>query len=291
MTTSAPRKVKRVLLAEDDEEARKLAWLLIEKLGHTVVAATNGDELKEKLVSDHLLSHKIDVVVTDLRMPGSAPLDVLASLEECEMPLPFILITGLATTEVRSRVTALGGRLLEKPFGTVELRAAFEDLDRRPGPRAGGFTLVELMIVIAIIAIITAIAIPNLVESRKHANSAAAIGALRTINVSESIFREADRDGNGVADYGTLTQLKTAQLVDSVLGSGTKQGYFFAADRSSTTSQFLWFATANPMIPSLTGDRYFETNHAGVVFYTTAGRLALNTTTCTKSAGTLPVGK
>jgi prepilin-type N-terminal cleavage/methylation domain-containing protein len=154
-----------------------------------------------------------------------------------------------------------------------------------------GFTLIELMIVIAIIAIIAAIAIPNLVQARKHGNETAAIGALKTIQTCEQIFREGDKDGNGKLDYGSMPQLASTQLIDQVLGSGTKQGYLFRATASTSSSEFLWFATANPMLPGMTGDRYFETNHSCVIFYTHVGSFALNSTDCKISSGAAPIGK
>ena len=157
--------------------------------------------------------------------------------------------------------------------------------------RSKGFTLIELMIVIAIIAIIAAIAIPNLIQARKHGNETAAIGALKTIATSQSIFREGDKDGNGSLDYASLAQLSSTQLVDGVLGSGTKQGYLFFATASTSTSEFLWFAMASPAVPTTTGDRYFETNHAAVIFYTTSSALALNSTDCTIATTVQPVGK
>jgi prepilin-type N-terminal cleavage/methylation domain-containing protein len=154
-----------------------------------------------------------------------------------------------------------------------------------------GFTLIELMIVIAIIAIIAAIAVPNLVSARKHGNETAAIGGLKTIQTCETIFREGDKDGNGKLDYGSMPQLSATHLVDQVLGSGTKQGYLFRAGASASSSEYLWFATATPMLPGMTGDRYFETNHSGVIYYTTAATLALNTTDCKISSVALPTGK
>ena len=157
--------------------------------------------------------------------------------------------------------------------------------------RSKGFTLIELMIVIAIIAIIAAIAIPNLIQARKHGNETAAIGALKTIATSQSIFREGDKDGNGTLDYASLPQLSSTQLVDGVLGSGTKQGYLFFCGASSSTSEFLWFAMARPAVPSTTGDRYFETNHAAVIFYTTSAEFQLNTSDCTIAGSAQPVGK
>lgn len=154
-----------------------------------------------------------------------------------------------------------------------------------------GFTLVELMIVVAIVAVVSSIAIPNILSARKHGNETAAVGALKTIAVVQTIFREADKDRDGRADYGTLSELSSTQLIDSVLGSGTKQGYLFQASYSTTTSEFLWFAVANPAAPKTTGDRYFETNQNAVIFYTTAGAFTLNTTTCGIAAGARPVGK
>ena len=154
-----------------------------------------------------------------------------------------------------------------------------------------GFTLIELMIVIAIIAIIAAIAIPNLIEARKHGNEAAAIGALKTIGTSQSLFREGDKEGDTTLDYGSLAELSTQALIDSVLGSGTKQGYTFVSTYSTSTPDFLWWATASPQVPGTTGDRYFCTNHEGVTYYTTISVITMGAATCDPPAGPLPVGK
>lgn len=130
-----------------------------------------------------------------------------------------------------------------------------------------GFTLIELMIVIAIIAIIAAIAIPNLLDARKAANEASAIASLRAIHSAQNIYREQDKDGNGTLDYATnLTLLTNAALVDEQLGSGTKQGYLFNYTDPST--MFTWSYVAAPDELGDSGDRAFFINHTGVLRYT-----------------------
>ena len=130
------------------------------------------------------------------------------------------------------------------------------------------------------IAVIAAIAIPNLIEARKHGNEAAAVGALKTISTAQSLFREGDKEGDENFDYGSLDELAECMLVDGVLGSGLKQGFHFQCEPSSTTSEFLWMATADPAVPGTTGDRYFAVNHAGVIFYSVEAPIPLDTVEC-----------
>ena len=155
-----------------------------------------------------------------------------------------------------------------------------------------GFTLIELMIVIAIISIIAAIAIPNIMAARKHGNEANAIGALKTISTMEGLFREKDSEQDGNLDYGMLSELNNTKLIDMVVGSGTKAGYLFQVTYSFNTSEWFWFAVANPAIAGATGDRYFCANAAGLIFYTTGRALVLDTDTCLlPNQGAVPVGK
>ncbi|MGE4606322.1 MAG: prepilin-type N-terminal cleavage/methylation domain-containing protein [Myxococcota bacterium] len=98
--------------------------------------------------------------------------------------------------------------------------------------RRTGFTLIELMIVIAIIAIIAAIAIPNLLEARKSGNDSSAIGKIRTV-ASAQLFVRAQG-----STYATLGQLGTAGLVEPALGDGAKSGYYFVGSVDPTLGTF-----------------------------------------------------
>ena len=130
--------------------------------------------------------------------------------------------------------------------------------------------------------------------SRPQGTEVAAIGALETLSSAQALFREADKEGDDVLDYGTLSELAnsgTTGLIDRVLGSGTKQGYLFECTYGALTSAFIWIATASPASPGTTGDRYFMTNHEGVTYYTYSAPFVLNSIDCQIPPGVQPVGR
>jgi len=129
-----------------------------------------------------------------------------------------------------------------------------------------GFSLIELLIVVAIILIIAAIAIPNLLRSKMAANEASAVGSLRTINTSAVAFSTTYGNYPTVLkDMGpsTAPTSTAADLIDSVLASSTKSGYTFSY--AATTPYLSYTLNAGPSNPGVTGQRYFYTDQTGVI--------------------------
>jgi len=131
-----------------------------------------------------------------------------------------------------------------------------------------GFSLIELLIVVAIILIIAAIAIPNLLRSKMAANEASAVGTLRTINTASVSF--STTYGNyppALSDLGPSTSPTStaADLVDAPVASGVKSGYTFSFTSPSPYQQYS--VIAGPTTVGVTGQRYFFTDQTGVIRY------------------------
>ncbi len=142
-----------------------------------------------------------------------------------------------------------------------------------------GFSLIELLIVVAIILIIAAIAIPNLLRSKMAANEASAVGSMRTINTACVAYSTTYGSfPAGLTNLGPATPATStsADLIDSVLSAGSKSGYTFTYAATNTNQAYTLVAA--PVSPGTTGQRGFFTDQTGVIRADAAGTASVTST-------------
>jgi type IV pilus assembly protein PilA len=140
--------------------------------------------------------------------------------------------------------------------------------------RRNGFSLIELLIVVAIILVIAAIAIPNFMRSRMAANESASVQNMRNITTANVVY-------SSTYGIGYATSLATlgpppgsgqpsptnASLIDDVLALGTKSGYTYIYTPGSPVNGIIdsFQLNASPVSPGVTGNQYFFTDDSGVI--------------------------
>jgi type IV pilus assembly protein PilA len=151
-----------------------------------------------------------------------------------------------------------------------------------------GFSLIELLIVVAIILIIAAIAIPNLLRARMAANESSAVGSVRSINTAEVMYNTTYPLTGFAATLPILgspagvctPSSTTACLIDSVLSKGVKSGYTFTSGATGGPPAVSYFVNGAPTTLNQTGIRAFCSFEDAVVRADPAGVGATTASTC-----------
>jgi type IV pilus assembly protein PilA len=136
-----------------------------------------------------------------------------------------------------------------------------------------GFSLIELLIVVAVILVIAAIAVPNFLRSKMRANEASAVANLRNIDTAEVVYSTTYGVGYSpsLATLGgnpTTPDATQAGLIDSVLSSGTKSGYTytFAVTSVDASGNVLGYSVnADPSVAGTTGDNHFYSDQTAII--------------------------
>src|SRR5271170_255311 len=141
-----------------------------------------------------------------------------------------------------------------------------------------GFSLIELLIVVAIILIISAIAIPSYLRSRMQANEASAVGSLRMINTSAVTYSSTYQDvgfPTNMVDMGGVTPCTatstSACILENTIAQGTKSGYTFLWTGDGATPSVSYTLTATPLQVGSSGQRQFCTDQTGVIHFEPSG--------------------
>ncbi|MEO6120489.1 MAG: prepilin-type N-terminal cleavage/methylation domain-containing protein [Terriglobales bacterium] len=156
---------------------------------------------------------------------------------------------------------------------------------------ARGFSLIELLIVVAIILIIAAVAIPNLLKARQSANESSAVASVRSISTAQALYQIS----YPTTGYGTLVQLAGSEpcnpssanacLIDNALATGAKNGYNFNITIGGGNPATNYLVTAVPQVVGSTGQRSYCSGNPASLHKKMDGSAIANNTECESLPG------
>jgi type IV pilus assembly protein PilA len=149
-----------------------------------------------------------------------------------------------------------------------------------------GFSLIELLIVVSVILIIAAIAIPNFMRSKMRANETSAVSSLRSVTTAEVVYSTIYGIGYSptlaaLGGTNVIVDQTSAGLIDSVLSSGAKSGYKFtyAAPSSDANGNILTYTVnADPAIVGTSGDIHYYVDQTSILRENPSAVAGLNDT-------------
>jgi type IV pilus assembly protein PilA len=140
-----------------------------------------------------------------------------------------------------------------------------------------GFSLIELLVVVAVILVLAGISIPNFIRAKMAANESSAVQGLRTITTAQVSYSTTYGVAYGIgyaptlADLGGTSSIPTASgadLIDTVLSAGSKAGYVYTLTPltyDTVGNVITYSVNADPQVPGSTGQRHFYTDQTGVI--------------------------
>jgi type IV pilus assembly protein PilA len=139
--------------------------------------------------------------------------------------------------------------------------------------KSAGFSLIELLVVVAVILIIAAIAIPNYIRAKERANESSAVANVRTISTANVVYYTTYGVGfapslPSLGGDPTTPDATQAALIDSVLSTGVKSGFVYTYNVTATDANGdaqAYTVNADPTVPGTTGDRHFYTDQTAVI--------------------------
>ena len=151
-----------------------------------------------------------------------------------------------------------------------------------------GFSLIELLLVVTVILIISAIAVPNFLRSRQRANESSAVASIRVINTAAVTYSMTYPNLGYPASLATLgganpctASPAQACLIDDLIAQGVKSGYSFIWTGDGATPSVTYQITGTPQAVGSSGQRMFCTDQTGVIRYDPTG------SGCTSASSTL----